>query len=137
MEGYFPEYFYRRCFARVYIDAAKVSAALQQYHTEFDELPDQLSQLIPKYIAEIPKDAFDGKPLRYSKENEWIYSVGMNLTDDGGSEAGYYDGKCYEGASCYNNPTVSIYPLEYQEDDYLVEENNDGNSGECTGNIDE
>ena len=57
----------------------------------------RLNDLVPKYISKVPKDPFDGKPIRYSAKNKMIYSVGNDLKDSGGSEKdvgkGRRDGK--------------------------------------------
>ena len=52
----------------------------------WDTLPDSLSALVPKYIEAIPRDPFDGEPMRYSKEHGIVYSVGNDFVDNGGSE---------------------------------------------------
>ena len=48
------------------------------------ELPATLDALVPKYISAVPRDPFDGKPLRYDSKKKIVYSVGYNLKDDGG-----------------------------------------------------
>jgi hypothetical protein len=49
-------------------------------------LPDSLSDLVPAFLAAIPADPYDGKPLRYKKlkKSYSVYSIGPNLRDDGG-----------------------------------------------------
>ena len=41
---------------------------------------------MPEYLAAIPADPFDGKPLRYKKAQKGyvIYSIGLDRQDDGG-----------------------------------------------------
>jgi hypothetical protein len=48
-----------------------------------------LTALTPEFMAEVPLDEFDGKPLRYRREDEGfiLYSVGTNLVDDGGEDS--------------------------------------------------
>ncbi|MDO8663907.1 MAG: hypothetical protein Q7K28_03715, partial [Candidatus Wildermuthbacteria bacterium] len=60
--------------------------ALKIYTMENGKLPNSLTDLVPKYISEIPEDAFDGNPLRFSSTKKIIYSVGGDLKDSGGSE---------------------------------------------------
>ena len=45
-------------------------------------------ELSPDYLKEIPLDLFIDKPLHYEREGKGylLYSVGMNLKDDGGSD---------------------------------------------------
>jgi hypothetical protein len=51
-------------------------------------LPGDLSDLVPTYIALLPRDPFDGQPLRFKRlaSGYVVYSVGSDLRDDGGSE---------------------------------------------------
>lgn len=60
--------------------------AIKAYQIETGEIPISLEVLVSKYISEIPKDPFDGKPIKYSPEKKIIYSVGKDLKDSGGSE---------------------------------------------------
>ena len=46
------------------------------------QLPENLEALVPDYLPAPLVDPYDGQPLRYDKEKLW--SVGVNLTDDGG-----------------------------------------------------
>ena len=48
--------------------------------------PAKLADLVPKYVAEVPKDLFSGKELRYKREagGYLLYSVGVNGKDEGG-----------------------------------------------------
>lgn len=51
------------------------------------ELPDGLNQLVPKYLPDMPLDPFDGKPLRYNKEQRLLWSVESDLKDDEGKSS--------------------------------------------------
>ena len=55
-------------------------------------LPETLQALVPDYLPAVPRDPFDGQPFRYSTERRIIYSVGEDLTDDGGTR-GYEQGR--------------------------------------------
>lgn len=61
--------------------------AVRRYALEHGEAPPGLESLVPKYLPELPRDPFDGMPLRYRREGErvTIYSVGENQSDEGGS----------------------------------------------------
>lgn len=58
--------------------------ALRRHQLETGTLPTKLSQLVPKYLPEVPLDPLDGLPLRWNARNQAIYSVGQNTLDDGG-----------------------------------------------------
>lgn len=66
--------------------ATQLSFALKSYYQDNEQLPNALSELVPQYIATIPKDPFDGEPMRYSKDRAIIYSVGTDFIDNGGSD---------------------------------------------------
>jgi hypothetical protein len=50
-------------------------------------VPENLDGLIPTFISELPKDPFDGQPLRYQRRPTGfiVYSIGSDLRDDGGN----------------------------------------------------
>jgi len=52
----------------------QILLALKGYHINNSRLPNDLSKLVPEYFSEIPKDPFDGNPIRYSQEKKIIYS---------------------------------------------------------------
>jgi hypothetical protein len=64
------------------------SLALERYRTVHGAYPDDLTKLVPEFMAAIPIDPLDGKPLRYRCLDGGfvVYSVGYNGKDDGGSE---------------------------------------------------
>lgn len=78
--------FERRCMEEFSISGTKLLMAIKAYKIENGGLPSNLEELAPNYIAEVPKDPFDGNPIRYSQEKKIIYSVGSDLIDSGGSE---------------------------------------------------
>ena len=72
-----------------YIKLRACVGALRLYQKDQGKPPESLNVLVPKYLAEIPVDPFDGEPLRYDAKRGVIYSVGRNRVDDGGQiEAG-------------------------------------------------
>ncbi len=73
-----------RCAHSNRMAVGQLMLALKAYKLKNGELPKELKALVPDYLPELPKDAFDGKPLRYSYENKVIYTVGEDLKDDGG-----------------------------------------------------
>ncbi len=74
--------------AIAHLRAADIALAVQRYRLAADELPDELADLVPAYLETVPKDPFDGNDLRYRKLEPGfvVYSVGEDLSDDGGKE---------------------------------------------------
>ena len=48
--------------------------------------PEKLDELVPQFLAQIPADPFDGKPLRYARQKAGyiVYSLGPSGVDNGG-----------------------------------------------------
>ncbi len=82
---------------------AQTGVAVILYGRRAGEYPDSLEQLVPDIVSALPTDPYDGRPIRYAKGGEAIiggqlhfnpeyaervavYSIGEDLTDDGGSE---------------------------------------------------
>lgn len=63
----------------------ETACALERYRNAKGALPDSLDALTPAYLASVPMDPCDGKPLRYRREpvGYVVYSVDMNRKDDG------------------------------------------------------
>ena len=64
----------------------QISLALELFKSEHGAYPAALSELAPTYLEKVPMDFFSGQPLIYSRaaNGYTIYSVGPNVTDDGG-----------------------------------------------------
>lgn len=61
--------------------------ALHRYHLHHARWPQQLSDLAPAYLPEVPLDPFDGRPLRYKLDAEGrflLYSIGPDGLDQDG-----------------------------------------------------
>jgi hypothetical protein len=67
-------------------DNLRVALSLSAYHSTHKTYPDQLKELVPRYLPSLPQDLFGEKPLTYMKtiDGYLLYSVGQNQTDDGG-----------------------------------------------------
>lgn len=67
-------------------DQARLALALETYRISNKHYPDSLHQLVPDYIATIPKDLGDGQDMKYRREGSRfvIYSIGIDGKDDGG-----------------------------------------------------
>ncbi len=63
-----------------------VALALRLYRKENGRYPENLQQLVPKYLPFVPVDPYDGKPIRYRKLEKGfkVWSVGGNRKDEGG-----------------------------------------------------
>jgi hypothetical protein len=60
--------------------------ALKRFRLQRGNFPEQLSELVPEFLAAVPLDAVDGNPLRYHRNAETflLYSIGDDGVDDGG-----------------------------------------------------
>lgn len=68
------------------LEAVKTILALKAYKQSNGDLPESLSDLVPKYLNSVPKDPIDGKDIKYSKSKKIVYSVGQDLKNTGGSD---------------------------------------------------
>ena len=84
-----------------YFSATQLLVALNLYEKKNGELPKDLSLLVPEYINSVPRDPYDGKPYRYDRKKRIIYSVGLNLKDEGGSINKVYRGLSHESSDRY------------------------------------
>jgi hypothetical protein len=68
----------------------QTALAVERYRLAEGRLPKSLDDLVPAYIDAIPDDPFDGSPLKYRVRQSGyvVYSVGQDLTDEGGTEQG-------------------------------------------------
>jgi hypothetical protein len=78
--------------------------ALQRCKLAHGGYPDTLAALVPEFLAAVPPDPVDGRPLRYRRLEDGtflLYSVGENGVDDGGNPA--LDGKGDSKSSNWQN----------------------------------
>jgi hypothetical protein len=73
-----------KCRTQADVAATRAIVALKAFKMKTGRLPRTLDELVPEYLAAVPLDDFDGKPLRYSPEKKILYSVGKDLKDVGG-----------------------------------------------------
>jgi len=64
-----------------------VAVALCRYRAAHNRFPDKLEDLTPEFLAAVPRDPFDGKPLKLKRTHGGlvIYSIGRDLADNGGT----------------------------------------------------
>ena len=78
--------------------AAQTALAIERYRLAKEHLPESLENLVPAYIEFVPTDPFNGHRLKYRtlETGFVVYSVGEDLTDEGGAER---DGRKRDGQS--------------------------------------
>ena len=70
------------------LDLATVGCGLERFRLAHKQLPENLSELSPQFLTNVPVDAMDGAPLRYRKQSNTsylLYSVGWDQKDDAGA----------------------------------------------------
>ncbi len=68
-------------------DVVVTAIALRRYQLRHDRYPARLDALVPEFLPSVPRDIFDGQPLRYRLQADGqflLYSVGEDGVDDGG-----------------------------------------------------
>jgi len=67
---------------------SETAIALRLYRQEHERYPESLSALVTRYLPSVTIDPFDGKALRYRREEKGfrLWSIGQNRKDDGGME---------------------------------------------------
>jgi hypothetical protein len=78
----------RDLWTRAYLDLANTALAVERYRLATGKVPQQLEELVPQYLAQVPIDPFDGQPIRYrpGPPGYLLYSVGEDGQDNGGRE---------------------------------------------------
>jgi hypothetical protein len=68
------------------LDLLRVACAAERYHRTTQRWPAQLADLTATVQDPLPHDVITGEPLRYqaTPSGFLVYSVGWNMTDDGG-----------------------------------------------------
>ena len=72
------------------VDLCLTACALERFHLRHGHYPQDLRELIPVTLAALPRDRFDGQPLRYRRTDDggaMVYSTGRNHSDHGGDDA--------------------------------------------------
>lgn len=74
--------------AQVHASLAEASLACERFRRAEGRWPRELAELVPKYLPEIPVDAFGEDRLSYRLEGAGaiVYSFGENRRDDGGKD---------------------------------------------------
>jgi hypothetical protein len=77
----------KAAFAQSEVDMAMLACALERYRLAQGQYPEELSALVPHFVAVLPHDIINGQPLKYRRTSNGrfiLYSVGWNEKDDGG-----------------------------------------------------
>ena len=71
-----------------HLRATQTALAVERYRLTEGRLPQSLDNLVPAYMEVVPTDPFDGQDLKFRtlKTGFVVYSVGEDLTDEGGAE---------------------------------------------------
>ena len=76
--------FDRKAREEVHVHCVSLVLAMTAHEKQEGSLPASLDELVPAYLDLVPRDGYDGKPLRYSRERRIVYSAGQDLQDNGG-----------------------------------------------------
>lgn len=82
--------------------------ALMAYFRQQGHYPERLSQLVPQFIPELPKDPFTGNDFHYKRladDDFRLYSVGEDHKDDGGKGVYFHTG-------CKTNKDIVFSPSQ-------------------------
>jgi hypothetical protein len=71
---------------RAGLDMAHTALAIERYRLVAGDLPQELAQLVPDHLDQVPIDPFDGRPIRYRRTDPGylLYSVWEDGQDDDG-----------------------------------------------------
>jgi hypothetical protein len=67
---------------------SETACALERFRIATGKYPARLGELVPRFMAAVPRDVIDGAPLRYGPGADGsyiLYSIGMNGVDDHGT----------------------------------------------------
>lgn len=73
--------------AQTQAQLATTAIALKRYQLRHHKLPNDLSALVPEFLAEVPRDPMNGQTLHYRPNTNstfLLYSVGIDGEDNGG-----------------------------------------------------
>jgi len=81
----------QRCTIDSRLAMLRALVGLRAYGVEHGRLPEALAVLVPRYLETLPRDAFDGAPIRYSAEERRLWSIGPRPEAGTGAEDGPAD----------------------------------------------
>lgn len=65
---------------------AETALAIERYRLQYQSLPQSLEQLVPEFMAQLPREPFDNEVLRYIRHDVGytVYTIGEDGIDNGG-----------------------------------------------------
>ena len=104
--------------------------ALERYRLAYGVHPSRLDQLVPQFLESVPLDPWSGQPLRYraglvpgtEPAGYILYSIGMDMKDDGGVDGGSYT---LTASSLMYNPTKGTYEPNVTGGDFIFNADSD------------
>ena len=92
-------------------DGTRIMLALEIYYDQNAHWPDSLNDLVPEILPQLPVDPLHGGPFGYRVVDDdrfgrpyFLYSFGLDATDDGGIELIGSDGEIYLGREALKEP---------------------------------
>jgi hypothetical protein len=81
------------CEMRTRRQLVEVGLALEIFKAGNGHYPSELAELTPSILGQVPIDLFADKPLIYKQigSGYLLYSIGINMKDDGGKDGGMSD----------------------------------------------
>ena len=74
--------------AHAHLDLARTALAIERHRLATGKPPEQLTDLVPAYLEQVPIAPFDGQPIRYRRTDPGyvLYSIREDGQDNGGKE---------------------------------------------------
>jgi hypothetical protein len=72
---------------QILLDEARMVCALERYRLAQSIYPATLAELVPQFIADLPRDPYARAPYHYQRREDGtflLYGLGVNRQDDGG-----------------------------------------------------
>lgn len=68
------------------LHSTETALAIERYRLKYNSHPESLENLVPEFMAEVPRDPFDNQPLRYIRHDVGytVYTIGEDGVDNGG-----------------------------------------------------
>ena len=67
------------------LECTRALVGVHAFRRKTGNFPPSLESLVPDYLPSVPRDPYDGKPLRYLPAKGIVYSVGLDCRDSGGT----------------------------------------------------
>ncbi|MCH8823770.1 MAG: hypothetical protein IH984_09715 [Planctomycetes bacterium] len=101
----------RRPTLQVIREGTCIMLAIEIYNARHSRWPDSLNDLVPEILPQLPVDTLHGGPFGYRVVDDdrygrpyFLYSFGLDATDDGGIELIGSDGEIHLGREALNEP---------------------------------